>query len=244
MTKKKKKKKKNKLTKADKFIIISSIVVTIMIAIPIIIGIVAAIAETSREDAAKKVRAAQIAADPVTVSGMYNALNKERSSVGSSALASNNNLNIAADRFCNDMVTAKYFGYKNPSSGKSSLDFITENSGGQYYKTYVSSIMSTTDGQYTASELVQDAIKNQATNLNNPNFNSVGWSICQSPNNPSEKYIVATLAQIAERPVVNTQPRSNYNSTPTPSRLPVRAPPTTCYSTYSDILNSVTTNCY
>ena len=249
----KKKKKKSKLTKADKFIIISSVVITSIIAIPILIGIIAVIIDVRHEDAAKKMRASQIAADPVTKSGLYNALNKERVSVGSSALASHPNLDIAAEQFCNDMMTSKYFDYASPSTGRRSSNFILENRGGLYYRTYVSSIMKTIEGQNTANEVIQDAIKNQATNLNNPNFNSIGWSICQSPMNQSERYIVATLAEIKDRPTVpsstaSTPATTNTTRTVSPNftqpKLPEIPKTTTCTTNYSLMsIDIATTTC-
>lgn len=215
------------------------------IAIIITVGIVQANVEASRQEQASRARQAELQADPLTIAGLYNALNKERSETGSPALSTVANLSVAAQQICDDMATSKYFDYTNPTSGKKSNDFISDNIGDLYYKTYVASISTAIQANTTATESVKSTITSQAENLNNPSFNSVGWGICQSPNNPDEKYIVAALADVQDKPQA---PQTVYVPTYTaPTYTPAYRSPTTCNTTYHDytyLNDTATTTCY
>ena len=190
-----------------------------------------------RAENARRAEQARLAADPITVSGVYNALNKERAAVGAPALSTLTNLTTAAEQQCNDFVAAKYFDSKNPITGKDSNSFITDNAGDLYLKTYVSNFFSAIPANQTASDAVKFAISIRAEHLNNPVYNSVGWAACQSSTNPAETYLVAMLANKQEKPA--RAPTATYR----PST------PTHCNSTYHEgygniIKPSVTTNCY
>lgn len=197
-----------------------------------------------RAENARQAEQARLAADPVTVSGVYNALNKERATVGAPALSTLTNLTTAAEQQCNDFVTAKYFDYKNPATGKESGTFIKDNVGDLYLKTYTASIFSAIPASQTATDAVNGAISKQAENLNDPVFNSVGWAACQSPTNPAETYIIGMLANKQEKPAA---PAVKYVPTPTPTPTPSYTPPpidtgTTCNTYYNSF--GASTHCY
>jgi hypothetical protein len=209
----------------------------------IIMGMIATVNAAREAEKAAAQEAARLAADPVSVPFIYNALNKERATNGATALATIQNLSTAAEQFCSDMVVNKYFDYKNPATAKSANDYITDNVGDYYFKTYVASIFSASYSTETASEAVTRAVSAQATNLNNPSYNSVGWAICDSPDDANLKYIVGMFAEKAEKPVA---PTTVY--VPAAPRTPIYTPPTTCNTTYYDgygyMSPSATTHCY
>jgi Cysteine-rich secretory protein family len=221
-----------------KIIVISGTVLPVLV---YIVAVVAYNKELAAQKAAQQAEQARLAADLVTVSGLYNALNKERATVGASALASLTNLSTAAEQKCNDMVTSKYFDYKNPATGKESHSYITDNAGGLYIKEYGSSLFSAIPASQTAGDAVKAAISKQAEYLNNPVYNSVGWAVCQSPTNPAETYIVGMLANKQEKPAPAA-------SAPARTYTPYIPKTTRCYTnynTYGGYLNpTATSTCY
>lgn len=211
----------------------------------VIILIIASVVSSAQESAKvaelARVEQARLSADPLTVSSVYNALNKERATTGASALASLSNLTNAADQYCQDMTASNYFDYKNPVSEKNSNSFITDNVGDLYFKHYVTSIFTASTSTETATDAVSRAITTQATNLNNPTLNSVGWSICQSPNDSNQKYIVGAFAEKADKPVAPTRV---YTPVASPS---LYSSPTNCTTTYNNGFGTsptATTRCY
>lgn len=221
-------------------------IVVLCVVVVITAGIISAQKQADAQRKAVAARQARLKADPVTVDGIYNSLNKERATTGAKPLASNDNLTAAAEQYCGDMVKYKYFDYKNPKTGKKANSFIEGHMGSYYFKTYVSSIFSAMPKTQTATDSVMEALKNQSTNLNNSLFNSVGWAVCASPTVSGEKYIVGTLADIEDRPA---PPQRVY--VPTPSYAPTYVPsysPTHCSTTYNDyggyLSPTATTDCY
>jgi len=192
-------------------------------------------------------RLAELSADPIEVNSIYNALNKERVAVGSPGLSTLNNLVVAAETFCANMATEGYFDYTNPQTGRTSNDFIKDNIGDLYFKRYVSSIFSGDPKSSTATETVKEAIKAQSTNLNSPEYNSVGISVCDKPqgnDNPTlgpSKYVVVMLANKQDPPAVQYAPAPRYSA-------PAYRAPTYCNTTYYDYggyLNpTASTTCY
>lgn len=230
---------KKRIRKLLKYGLISS---ALLIFGVIVIGIILVIQADNAARAAQQAEQARLAADPVTVSGIYNALNKERAAAGAPALSTLPNLTTAAEQQCNDMVAHKYFDYKNPANGKESNTFIKDNAGDLYLKNYVSSLFSAMPAIQTATDSVKAAVANQATNLNSPLYNSVGWAVCESPTNPGERYIVGMLANKQEKPVAPPAPTTRYVPTPT-YRSPTRC--YTNYNTYGGYLDpTATTTCY
>lgn len=208
-----------------------------------VMGVVSSINATREMARLAAQESARLAADPVTIPFIYNALNKERATTGAGALTSIQNLTTAAEQLCADMVTNRYFDYKNPTTGKSANDYIVDNVGDYYFKTYVASIFSALSTTETATDAVARAVSTQATNLNNPSYNSVGWTTCDSPDDANMKYIVGMFAEKAEKPV---SPATVY--VPTAPRTPIYTPPTTCNTTYYDGYGysspTATTRCY
>ncbi|HVX58192.1 MAG TPA: CAP domain-containing protein [Candidatus Saccharimonadales bacterium] len=152
-------------------------IVLALVALYGVVVIIAAIGsynQTNREKSATQAKTAaeqaRLAADPVNINGIYNALNKERSSTGAPALSTVSNLVTAAQQYCRNMVNDGYFDYKDPKTGKSANDFISANAGNLYLKTYVASIFSVDPKADTSTDAVNLAVKNQATNLNNPSI--------------------------------------------------------------------------
>jgi len=211
-------------------------------ALLLIVIVVGSIQAANKEAEIVAVEKARLASDPVTVQLLYNALNKERTGTGASALAILPNLTTAADQFCADMVASQYFDYKNPVTGKDANSFITDNQGDLYFKQYVSAIASALPSTQTATDVIANTVTTQATNLNNPIFNSIGLSLCQSPINPSEQYVVGMFAENADKPVA---PATVYVPA---SSIPSYTPPTTCNTTYNDyggyFSPTATTHCY
>jgi hypothetical protein len=94
--------------------------------------IATAVEENKHREAAA--RQAQLTADPLTTGAFFTALNKERMAAGAPALSTLQNLVSAAEQHCNDMVSANYFDFKNPVTGKDINGFIKENAGDLYFK--------------------------------------------------------------------------------------------------------------
>ncbi len=232
-------------SKVKKFIKYTAVGSSLLFFVLFIAGIHFSVQAANAAEAARVAEQARLSADPVTVSGVYSAHNKERAAAGAPALATLPNLTTSAEQMCNDMVAGKYFDYKNPASGKDSNSFITDNAGDLYLKNYVSSIFSAMPSSQTATDAVKAAVANQATNLNSPLYNSVGWATCESQKNPGERYIVGMLANKQERPVAPPAPVTRY--VPTPTYTPTYRSPTTChtqYRTYTYFDPSATTTCY
>lgn len=204
-------------------------------------GTYVATQQENKENAAAEAEKARLAADPVTTSGIYTAINKERAASGAPAMASLTNLTTASEQMCADMVTHKYLDYKNPITGKEANSFIEDNVGDLYYETYVASVFTAIKGTQSATDAAKAAVNAQATTLNDPTFNSVGWSTCQFPDKPEEILIVGMLADKQEKPVAPTPART---SSPT---YQYRSP-TTCHTTYNDyggyLSPTATTRCY
>jgi len=223
--------------------LITLLVIYALIAIPI--GITDAIHqndEKKKQEAAFAAEQARLAADPVTIPNIYNALNKSRSASGASALSSLPNLTTAAQQFCNDMVANKYFDYKNPLTGKDANGSIKDNIGNLYFKNYVASIFKASPGSQTAADAVNAAVAAQSTNISNPMYNSVGWATCQSPTALGQTYVVGMFADKEDKPVT---PVNNYYSTP--RYTPIYPPPLytpSVHCTSSTLLGTTYTNCY
>lgn len=185
-------------------------------------------------------RQVELDKDPINANTVYNSLNKERAAAGASALSTTLNLTIAAEQMCADMSNADYFDYKNPTSGKEANSFITDNAGDLYLKRYVSSIFRG-DLQKTAAEVVREAVAQQASNLTNPEYNSVGVAVCDSAHQGPAKLIVAMLANKQDPPAA---PAVKY----VPQYSPPAYSPTTCntqyYSGFGYMGPSATTRCY
>lgn len=215
--------------------------IVIVIAIMIIGDINKSIAAQNKlreENAVLEAERARLAADPINVNGIYTSINKIRSESGAPALQTLSNLTDAANQYCNYMVVNNFFDYKNPSDGKNSNSFITDNMGDQYYKIAVSSIFKGDTETETAGDVAKKAASAQAVNINNPAYNSVGWATCRPLDKPDDIYIVGMFIEKADRPVV-AQPayRPTYYSSPT-----------SCYTTYNDyggyLSPTATTRCY
>lgn len=232
---------KKSLSKIDKiFLVLAVVIVGFFIAI-VIIGVINSVNAENKRKVAEAAEQARIAADPLTTNGVYTALNKERTTTGAQALSTIPNLTTASEQMCNDMVAYKYFDYKNPTTGKEANSFVKDNGGDLYLPSFVMTIFSGNFQTQTSSDIVAAAISSQATNLNNPSFDSVGWAVCQSPNDPSVKYVVGALANKEEKPAA---PTTIYRSVPT------YVPPTSirCHTTYNNyggyLSPTATTNCY
>jgi uncharacterized protein YkwD len=210
----------------------------------VVLFVIGTVRETRAENARKAAVAAEqarLAADPITSAGVYTAVNKERVTVGTHALATVGNLTTAAGQLCSDMVTSGYFDYKNPITGKAANDFITDNTGDLYLKTFVSSIFSGQPTTQTATDIVGQAAKAQAVNINNPIFNSVGWAVCDDTKMPGNRFVVGMFADKEDKPVPAASAAPVY-------RAPTYRAPTTCntqYHTYGGYFDpSATTTCY
>ncbi len=174
---------------------------------------------------------ARLSSDPIDVSYVYSALNTERSQSGAPALANLKNLEDSASQMCASMVTDKYFDYTNPATGKTANSYITDSQGELFYKSYVAAIFEGNPTSQTASDTINDAAKYQATNLLNPEYNSVGISVCdnklESEVQLTSKYVVIMLANKQEKPVA---PAVRY--VPAPSYTAPRVSPTYCNTTF------------
>lgn len=210
-------------------------VVSCLIALGLVLVGLIANSVYQSDKAAKKAqeRKEELSSDPITSQAIFTAINKSRSSSGVSALGTLNELTKAAQQKCSDMSKAKYFEYKNPKTGKDANSYITDNQGELYFKYYVSSIFKATTSE-TATEAVEKAMADQAQNLGDPKYNSVGWAVC-STEEDNVRYIVGMLAEDAEKPAA---PVNNYYQTPS------YTPPVTCYSTSYSFSNTTTTTCY
>jgi hypothetical protein len=218
--------------------VVISVPIAMLLGLFILGSILSAIAESERlqaEEAEKQ----RILADPITVTGLYNSLNTERSKVGSPALTTLVNLTTSSEQLCEDMRASNYLDYKNPTSGKEANSFITDKMGDYWYKTYVSAVFSGYSNSQTSAEVVANNVKTQGTNLNNPSFNSVGIAVCNSPDafaNADLKYIAITLAQEEDKPVAPIiQQVPVYRDSPSLYRAPI-----TCSQDYFSYNNSFT----
>lgn len=221
--------KQHKHKSSKKKYVVGTIIVIVLLVMGVLVAADSNLQRIKENEAKKQVEEqARIAADPITASGIYTAVNTLRSKAGSPALANINELTTAAQQTCDDMATAGYFDYKNPTTGKEANSRIVDNKGNRYFKTYVSSISYASAVSGTATEAAKTLITNQATNINNPVFNSVGWVVCTPTTKAAlvpEKsvYIVGMLAQEEQKPA----PVNNYV---VPKQVPQITLPKTQYT--------------
>lgn len=219
MNKPKKEKPKNKK------VLVTVIVITLLLVVSSIALVVSnSIKSENRKQAAIKAEKARLAADPITPTGLFIAANKARAAAGAQAMASQDFLTKAAQQQCDDMVTYKYVAYKNPTTGKESNSYITDNKGDVYITTYISDLATALPVTQTATDFITQRAK-EAPAITDTKYNIVGWAVCRPPETINQLYVVAMEATKAEKPA-NTA-TNNYYSAPAASTSK------RCYTTYN-----------
>jgi hypothetical protein len=211
----------------------TAIIVTVIlfiITIPLLtIATVNVVNDNRSKNSAVIAENARIAADPISVAGIFNASNKARAAAGAQALSIESNLNTAAQQKCDDMVANKYLDYKNPTTGKDSNSYIIDNKGELYITSYVSDVSYAIPKTQTATDFITERAR-VAPAITDTRYNSVGWAVCQPIEKPDQVYIVAMEATKAEKPA----PTNNYYSAPaTNTYTPSYTPPKSCSTTYN-----------
>lgn len=224
------KRKRQRFTKADVFFI----VICSIGAIILIIALVGARIEESQKRKKEQQLQAKIAADPITLAGIYNAVNKLRADKGASAQTLEPNLTNAAQQKCDDMVNNNYYANDNPTTGKKINSYVIDNKGNLYIG-YYGGFMLVGKKDQTATEAA--IVGSQSlTTLTDPKYNLIGWAICQPRViTDGTKIIVGMYAEKKEKPSSNTI----IQQTPTRTYIPR----TTHCSSYF-IGDTLHTSCY
>ncbi len=235
-------------TKKKRFFTVKKVTIgSVVLLLIILTGIVGAyfVSKHNRQLADERLAAQaeaennRISADPINVNRLYIVLNMERAKVGARALSTVDNLTSAAQQKCDDMVSGSYFALKNPVTGKTANSYVDDNTGSLYFKSVSSILMQGSTTTMTASQVIQNAIKEQAANLYDPKFNSVGWATCDTSGTSQLAFVVGMLADMEDKPVSKTY---------APTYVPTYTPPVKCYTSYNpgydNIINpSSTTQC-
>lgn len=204
-------------------------------------------ADVAKQNAAVVAEQARIDADPISENNLYLAMNKRRTGIGAASLQTVPNLTTAASNYCKDMQQNKYFDYVNPTSKKDANSFITDSQGDKYYKYYVSSIMRGNKTTQTSSDVIAETMKNQAKNVADPRYNSVGWAICDDMTatdlaGGDNLLIVAAYAEVGEKPVAAAPVYVPQYVAPAPT---YRAPTSLhCNTTEYQYIGGSSTSCY
>lgn len=118
--------------------------------------------------------------DKITVSNLIAAVNKQRTDGGQSTLEEDKNLDLAASYIADDIVTNKYWGTTNPTTGKTWIDFIAE---AHYPKNWAG--IDLAKGFPSTSAVVDNWMKSSSDkeNILSSHFTQIGEAVEEDPNN-------------------------------------------------------------